>query len=133
VDNNAALQFTVCALGGAIVREERGRLDKIRDHQFRKLLESRRDKAVNEELQNLYEIVLVAAESEFDITGLVVADLQIKLSLNRILKPITTSGGNLTFFKDTRRVLHLQGGPSPNLQRGYPVDILAQILHGNAE
>jgi hypothetical protein len=63
VDNNAALQFTVCTLGGAIVREERGRLDKNRDHQFRKLLERRMDKAVNEELQNLYEIVLVSVLS----------------------------------------------------------------------
>jgi hypothetical protein len=30
-------------------------------------------------------------------------------------------------------VLHLLGGPSSNLQRGHPVDILVQILHGNAE
>jgi hypothetical protein len=99
---------------------------------FRKLLESRRDKAVNEELQNLYDILLVSVESEFEVVGEAVADLQIELSLNRILRPTTTPGGNLTFFKDTRRVLHLHGGPSPNLQRGHPVDILVQILHGNA-
>jgi hypothetical protein len=90
-----------------------------------------RDKAVNEQLQNLYEIVLASVESEFDVTGQVAADLQIEQSLNRILKPITTSGGNLTFFKDTRRMLHLYGGPSPNLRRGHPVDILVQVLHGN--
>jgi hypothetical protein len=88
------------------------------------LLESRREKAVNEELQNLYDILLVSVEPEFDVAGEAVADLQIELSLNRILRPTTTPGGKLTFFKDTRRVLHLRGGPSPNLQRGNPVDIL---------
>jgi hypothetical protein len=31
------------------------------------------------------------------------------------------------------RVLHLHGGPSPNLQRGHPVDILVHILHGSVE
>jgi hypothetical protein len=99
---------------------------------FRKLFKSRRDKALKEELQNLYEILLVSIESEFDMTGQAVADLQIERSLNRILKPTTIPGGNLTFFKDTRRVLHLHGGP-PNLQRCHPVDILVQVLHGNAE
>jgi hypothetical protein len=99
---------------------------------FRKFLESRREMAVNEELQNLYDILLVSVESEF-VAGEVVADLQIELSLNRILRPTTTPGGNLTFFKDTRRVLHLHGEPSPNWQRGHPVDIVVQIVHGNAE
>jgi hypothetical protein len=97
------------------------------------LLESRREKAVNEELQNLYGILLVSVEPEFDVAGEAVADLQIELSLNRILRPTTTPGGKLTFLKDTRRVLHLRGGPSPNLQRGHPVDILVQIVYGNAE
>jgi hypothetical protein len=97
---------------------------------FRKFLESRRDKAVNEELLNLYDILLVSVESEFDVAGEAVADRQIELSLNRILRPTTTPGSNMTFFKDTRRVLHLHGGPSPNLQRGHPVDILLQILRG---
>jgi hypothetical protein len=55
------------------------------------------------------------------------------MSLNRILKPKTTPSSILTFSKDTRRELHLHGGPSPNLQHGHPVDILLQILHGNAE
>jgi hypothetical protein len=100
---------------------------------FRKLLEGRRDKAVNEELQNLYEILLLSVESEFEIAGQDVADLQAELSLNRILHPTTTIGGLLTFFKDARRVLYLHGGPSLNLQRGHPVDILVQVLHGNAE
>jgi hypothetical protein len=100
---------------------------------FRKLLEGRRDKAVNEELQNLYEILLLSVESEFEIAGQAVADLQAELSLKRILHPTTTPGGLLTFFKDARRVLYLHGGPSPNLQRGHPVDILVQVLHGNAE
>jgi hypothetical protein len=100
---------------------------------FRKLLESRREKAVNEELQNLYDILLVSLESEFDVAGENVTDLQIELSLHRILRPTATSGDNLKFFKDTRRVLHLHGGPSPNLQRGRPVDIQVQIVHGNAE
>jgi hypothetical protein len=76
---------------------------------------------VNEELQNLYKIPLVSVESEVDVTGQAVADLQIELSLNRILKPTTTPGGNLAFFKDTRRLLHLHGGPSPNVQRGHAV------------
>jgi hypothetical protein len=106
---------------------------KIAITNFRKLLESRRDKVVNEELQNLYEILLVSVATESDVTGHVVADLQIELSLNRILRPTTTPGGNLTVFKDTRRVLHLHGGPPPNVQRGYPIDILVQVLHGNAE
>jgi hypothetical protein len=66
------------------------------------LLESRRDKAVNEKPQNIYEVLLVSVESEFDVTEQAIADLQIELSLNRILKPTTTPGGNLTFFKDTR-------------------------------
>jgi hypothetical protein len=96
---------------------------------FRKLLESRRDKAVNEELQNLYDILLVSEESEFDVAGEAVADLQIELSLNRILKPITTPGGNMTFFKDTRRVLYLHGGPSPNSQstRKYQSQVLVKL------
>jgi hypothetical protein len=50
-------------------------------------------------------------------------------SAARFLAP----GGNLTVFKDTRRVLHLHGAPSRSLQRGHPVDILVQVLHGNAE
>jgi hypothetical protein len=99
---------------------------------FRKLLEGRRDKAVNEELQNLYEILLLSVESEFEIAGQAEADLQAELSLNRILHPTTTPSGLLTFFKDARRVLYLHGGPTPNLHRGYPVDILVQVLHGNA-
>jgi hypothetical protein len=85
---------------------------------------------VNEELQNLCEILLVSLESEFDVTGQAAADLEIEMSLNRILKPTATPGGNLSFVKDIRRVLHLHGGPSPNLQRGHPVDILVQVLHG---
>jgi hypothetical protein len=40
---------------------------------FRKLMESRRDKAVNEELPNLYDILLVSVESEFDVAGEAVA------------------------------------------------------------
>jgi hypothetical protein len=36
---------------------------------FWKLLESRRDKAVNEKLLNLYDILLVSVESEFDVAG----------------------------------------------------------------
>jgi hypothetical protein len=36
---------------------------------FWKLLESRRNKAVNEELQSLYDILLISLESEFDVTG----------------------------------------------------------------
>jgi hypothetical protein len=40
---------------------------------------------VNEELQNLFEILLVSVESEFEIAGQAVADLQFDLSLNRIL------------------------------------------------
>jgi hypothetical protein len=36
---------------------------------FGKLLESRRDKAVNEKLLNLYDILLVSVESEFDVAG----------------------------------------------------------------
>jgi hypothetical protein len=63
------------------------------------LLESRRDKAVNEELQNLYDILLFSVESEFDVARKAVSD-QIELSLNRFLRPTTTPGGNLTFFKD---------------------------------
>jgi hypothetical protein len=54
---------------------------------FRKLFEGRRDKAVNEELQNLYEILLLSVESEFEIAGQAVGDLQAELSLNRILHP----------------------------------------------
>jgi hypothetical protein len=80
---------------------------------FRTFLENRRDKAVNEELQNLHEILLVSVESELEIAEQAVADLQVKLSLNRILKPTTTPGSNLTLFKDTRRVLYLVGGISP--------------------
>jgi hypothetical protein len=57
---------------------------------FRILLESSRDKAVNGELQNLYDILLVSVESEFDIAGEGVADLQIELSLTRILRPTAT-------------------------------------------
>jgi hypothetical protein len=100
---------------------------------FWKLLEGRRDKAVNEELQNLYEILLLSEESEFEIAGQTVADLQAELFLNRILHPTTIPGGVLTFFKDGRRVLYLHRGPSPKLQRGHPADILVQVLHGNAE
>jgi hypothetical protein len=99
---------------------------------FGKLLENRRDKAVNEDLHASYEMLLFSVESEFEIAGQAVADLQVELSLNRILKT-TTPGVNLTFFKDTRRVLYLHGGPSPSLQRGRPVDILVQILHGNVD
>jgi hypothetical protein len=39
----------------------------------------------------------------------------------------------MTFFKDTRRVFRLHGGPPPSLQRGHPVNILVQVLHGSAE
>jgi hypothetical protein len=88
---------------------------------------------VNEELQNLYEILLLSEESEFEIAGQTVADLQAELFLNRILHPTTIPGGVLTFFKDGRRVLYLHRGPSPKLQRGHPADILVQVLHGNAE
>jgi hypothetical protein len=105
---------------------------KTESNNFPKLLDSRRDKAVNQELQNLHCILLVSVESEYYVAGEAVEDLQIELSQNRILKPTTIPGGNQTFFKDTRRVLYLRGGPSPNSQRGHPVDILVQVLHGNA-
>jgi hypothetical protein len=72
---------------------------------FPKLLERRRYKAVNEKLQDLYEMLLVSVESEFEIAGQDVADLQVELPLHRIPKPTKTPGGNLTFLKDTRRVL----------------------------
>jgi hypothetical protein len=40
---------------------------------------------VNEELQNVYEILLVSVESESEIAGQAVANLPFDLSLNRIL------------------------------------------------
>jgi hypothetical protein len=51
---------------------------KTATNSIRKLLESRSDKAVNDELQNLYDILLVSVESEFDVTGQAVADFQIE-------------------------------------------------------
>jgi hypothetical protein len=107
VDNNSERQFAVCAFEEAIiVCEELGCQDKYRDHQL-----SERVKAVNETLPKLYEMLLVCVESEFETAGQAVADLEVELSLNRILKPTTTPCGNLTFFTDNRRVLDLHGGP----------------------
>jgi hypothetical protein len=63
------------------------------------LLESRRDRAVNEELKNLYELLVVSVEYEFKIAGQVVVNLQVELSLDRILKLTSTPGGNLIFSR----------------------------------